>query len=289
MSYTFFPGCSLSATALPYAMSSREVARVLGLDMPDLEDWNCCGSTAFQTLDETSFLTLSARNLALAEKVGGDGLVTSCTGCFAALRKARDHLSHDPQLRREVEAALGEAGVSYGGGVEVRHLLDVLVADVGLDAIRAKVTDPLTGLRVVCYYGCLLSRPPATTGASHPENPLEMDRLVSALGAEPLDWSYKTECCGASLSIPRPELVTRLATRILDNARDVGAQALVVACPLCQVNLDAYQDRVGKPPVPIVYFTELMGLAFGLPPKRLGLDKHFRDPVPVVCRRIAQR
>lgn len=287
MRYAFFPGCALAATALPYGMSIREVARIVDLDIPELDDWNCCGSTVFQTLDEVSYLSLSGRNLALAERGGSQELVTPCSGCFAALRKASDHLSQHPDLREKVKVALGEAGLSYQGSVRVRHLLEVMVNDVGLDAIKAKVTQPLTGLKVACYYGCLLVRPPAISGEAHPEYPVGMDRLMAALGAQPLGWSCKTQCCGASFAVARPDLAARLSGTILDNARDVGAQVVVAACPLCQANLDMYQgDHAAgghqREPIPVLYFTELMGVAFGLRPASLGLAKHLRNPEPLL-------
>ena len=284
MKYAFFPGCALASTARPYGMSTKEVTRVLGMNMPELADWNCCGASVFQSLDELSYLSLSGRNLALAEKNGAHDMVTPCSGCFSALGKASDNLARYPDQRELVDEALSEAGLTYSGDVRVRHLLDVLVGDVGLDAVRAKVTQPLTGLRVVCYYGCLLTRPPAVTGADHPENPVTMDRLVEALGAETLDWSHKTECCGASFSLARPELVTKLTSRILDSAREVGAEMVVTACPLCQTNLDMNREEGSGVPLPIVYFTQLMGQAFGLSSETLGLDKHFSDPVPALCR-----
>lgn len=284
MTYAFYPGCSLEGTARAYGMSFREIARVLELDMPELNDWNCCGSTAFQTLDEVSYLSLSGRNMALAEKGGSKHIVTPCAACFAVLQKAKHHLAHDPEAKRKVNAALGKSGLSYRGDVGVRHLLDVLVNDVGLDVISARVSQPLHGLKVACYYGCLLTRPPAITGWDHPEYPMDMDKLIAALGAQPMDWSYKTECCGASMVISRPEMVAKLTDRILGNARDVGAEMVVTACPLCQSNLDMNREESEGEPLPIVYFTELIGLAFGLSPKALGLTKHLRDPAPALRR-----
>ncbi len=284
MKYAYYPGCSLGATALPYSMSLQEIARVLDMDMPELEDWNCCGSTVYQALDEASSLTLAGRNLALAEQNGSDDLVTPCAACFAVMGKTSHTLATEPELGSQVGEALGEAGLSYAGKVGVRHLLDVLVNDVGLDAIRAKVTHPLTDLKVVCYYGCLLTRPPAVTGAAHPEYPMLMDRLVEALGAEALDWSSKTDCCGAALAVSRPDLVGKLSGRIMDNAAEVGATMIVAACPLCQTNLDMTREEGDDESMPVVYFTELMGTAFGLTPKDLGLTRHFRDPVPALCR-----
>ncbi len=287
MSYAFFPGCALGSTALPYGMSIREVARVLDLEIPELEGWNCCGSSVFQTLDEVSYLSLSGRNLALAERSGSQDLVTPCSGCFESLRKASDHLSQQTDLRQKVDAALGEADLSYQGNVRVRHLLDVMVNDVGLDTIRANVSQPLTGLKVACYYGCFLVRPPGITAEDHPEYPMSMDRLMSALGAQTLDWSYKTQCCGASFAVVKPDLAAHLSGKILDNAREVGAQVVVAACPLCQVNLDTHQgDHAAgnrqQDPIPVLYFTELMGVAFGIRSKLLGLTKHFRNPEPLL-------
>ncbi len=287
MSYAFYPGCALSASALPYGMSAREVTRVLEMDMPELEDWNCCGASCFQALNEVSHVSLSGRNLALAERVGRKDLVTPCSGCFEALERANQHLIEDSLVKRQAEAALSEAGLSYGGSVNVRHLLDVMVKDVGVEAIKERVTQPLTGLKVACYYGCLLTRPPAVARNANPEYPVALDNLMTALGAEPVDWSFKTECCGASYAVARPEVVAKLTTRILDNARAVGADLVVAACPLCQTNLDAYQGEHTPSgghgeTIPIVYFTELMGLAFGLTPAALGMGKHFRDPMPAL-------
>jgi len=285
MKYAFFPGCSLAATGRAYGMSCLEVARILDLDLPELDDWNCCGTSVFQIVDELSSLTLGGRNLALAEKTGSEDIVTPCSGCFYTLQKANHTLADLLERKREVNERLGEAGLSYGGGVRVRHLLDVVVNDVGLDEIKSRVTRPLTGLKVVCYYGCLLTRPPAVSGAANPEYPLDMDRLAAALGAEVLNWSYKTDCCGAFSTLPNREQGLKLTDRILSNARQTGAEMVVAACALCQGNLDMYQGDGEQEPLPVVYFTQLMGLAFGLTPEAVGLDKHFRDPAPALRHR----
>ncbi len=284
MKYAYYPGCSLGATGKPYDMSSQAIMDALDLDMPELDDWNCCGSSAFQTIDEGEFLSLSGRNLALAEKNGNADLVTPCSGCFFSLQKTNHALNGDSDKKQKVDETLGEVGLSYDGDVRVRHLLDVLVDDVGLDAISERVVTSLDGLKAVCYYGCLLTRPPAVSGASRPENPVGMDRIVEALGGEALDWSFKTECCGAAFALSRPEIVEKLTGRIMDDAREVGAEIVVVACPLCQNNLDMQQSEDDGDPIPIVYFTELMGLAFGLTSKAVGLGKHFKDPAPALCR-----
>ena len=284
MKYAFFPGCSLTATARPYGMSTAEVARLLDLDLAELDDWNCCGASVFATLDEASSLSLPGRNLALAERSGNKQMVTPCPGCLHALQKANLDLTNHPEQTQQLQQALGEAGLTYSGGIAVRHLLDVLVDAGGLDEIKARVKKPLNGLKIACYYGCLLTRPPDIAGAPEPENPMSIDRLMAALGAETLDWSYKTECCGAFFSLPRPELGLKLTDRILVNAREVGAEMVVTACPVCQGNLDKNQDGEEEP-LPILYFTELLGMACGLDPKALGLDRHFQDPMPTLRRR----
>ena len=172
MKYAFYPGCALHATARPYAMSTNEIADALDVELPELEDWSCCGATVYQTLDEVSSLSLSGRNLALAEKNGSPDIVTPCAACFGVLRKADHRLTEDPDQRHQVNEALDETGLSYDGGVRVRHLLDVLIEDVGLDKIRSKVTESLDGLKVVCYYGCLMTRPPAVAGTARPRSRL---------------------------------------------------------------------------------------------------------------------
>jgi len=283
MKYAFFPGCSLSATGRPYGMALHQVARILDLDLPELEDWNCCGTSVLQTVDEQSFLAFGGRNLALAEKAGSEDIVTPCSGCFYTLSKANHALATVPESKRDVDETLSEAGLRYDGGVRVRHLLDVVVDDVGLDDVRARVTRSLSGLKAVCYYGCLLTRPPAISGATDAEYPMAMDRLIRALGAEALDWSYKTECCGAFFTLPNRDLGVSLTGKILRDARAVGADLVVAACALCQGNLDMYQGDADQP-MPIVYFAQLMGLALGLEPDSLGLNRHFRDPLPALRR-----
>lgn len=281
MTYSYFPGCSMDATGLPYGISTMRVAQMLDVDLAELQDWNCCGSTAFQAVDDKAAVLVAGRNLALAEATGSKSMVTPCAGCFAALRKADHYLSDQSS---PVQSSMAAAELRYTGSVQVRHMLDVFMEDVGLDKIRANVTQPLDGLKVVCYYGCLLTRPPAQARSEHHEYPVSMDRLVESLGAEPLDWSHKTDCCGASYALSRPELVAKLTGRIVADADAVGAEMIVVACPLCQSNLDMNRSEGARGAIPIVYFTELMGVAFGLTPKAVGLTKHLRNPLPLLCR-----
>jgi heterodisulfide reductase subunit B2 len=270
--YAFFPGCSLESTAWDFARSTRIVCQALGIELEDIPDWVCCGSTPAHATNASLAVALPVLNL---QKAAGmrRPVVTACASCYARLRTANHQVRTDPDARRRAERLTGEP---YDGSVEVRHILDVLVNQVGLDAIRAAVCRRLNGLRVACYYGCLLTRPPDVVAFDDPEHPTAMDRLVSVLGAEPVDWPFKTECCGASLSMTHSDIVSRLSHRLLDMARQAGAQCIVVACPLCQVNLDLRQADARAahgelPETPVLYITQLLGLALGLSPEQLGL------------------
>jgi heterodisulfide reductase subunit B len=214
----------------------------------------------------------------------GRPVMTACASCYARLRTANHLVRTQPEERERVERVTGRP---YGGRVEVRHLLDVLVNDLGTDRIRERVQRPLTGLRVACYYGCLLTRPPDVVAFDEPENPTCMDELLAAAGAEPVEWPFKTECCGAALSITRSDVVSRLGYRLLSMARQAGADCLAVACPLCEANLDLRQDDVRKthvdvPATPVLYVTQLLGLALGLTPDELGLDALFVSPAALL-------
>lgn len=218
-------------------------------------------------------LCFSGRNLALAEKEGLD-LVTPCSCCYSTLNHANATLKQYPWAKAKVDEALAAAGLEYHGTVRVRHLLDVFVNDVGYEAIRAKVKKELEGLRVAAYYGCHIVRP--RPGFDHPESPQSLDKLIAALGAEPVPFPVKTRCCGGSLIIPEQELALDLVRKLLDSALSNGAECLVTVCPLCQTNIDAYQSQVNKRfktnfNLPIIFFTQLMGVAFGLSEKALGL------------------
>jgi len=212
------------------------------------------------------------------EKMGHSKVTVPCAECFSRLRAA----DHDVKADAGVRAmAARELGYDYQGKVEVEHVVDTFL-DMGTDVIRSKVTKPLSGLKVVCYYGCLLTRPPQVTEAPHPENPTDMDELMAALGVEVLDWSYKTSCCGAAHSLTRPDIVLNLSGGLIEHAREAGADVMVVACPLCHSNLDARQFQMKlEQPMPVLYFTQLMAVALGLPEKA-ALDKNLVDPRPVL-------
>lgn len=280
----YYPGCSLHSTATELDTSTRAVCESLGLDLVEPSGWMCCGSSAAHRVDRSLATTLPIRNLAIIEQSGLDEVTLPCAACFSRFKMAVYDIEHHPGMKAEVDATIG---YEYQGNVAVRSLLDVIVNRVGLESVTEQVTVPLTGLKLVNYYGCLMTRPPEVTGATDPEYPMDMDHLMTTLGAESLDWSYKTSCCGASLSVTNTEIALDLSRRILEDAKAVGADAVVTGCPLCHMNLDARQHQMGlDDSIPILYFTQLMALAFGLGPKAMALDKNMVDPRPVLQTRV---
>jgi heterodisulfide reductase subunit B len=289
MRYAYYPGCSLDATALPYGESVRAVAAALGMELVEIDDWNCCGATAYMSVNEVLSFCLSARNLSLAARTG-DPVVTPCSACFTNLRKTEAYLAEFPDIRSKVDQALAEGGIHYAGGVTSKHFLQAVVEDVGLDRIRGMVKTPLEGLRVAPYYGCQIARPYGIEDDS--DNPMMLDRLIEALGATPTYYPMKTLCCGGSLMGTREEVALRLCRNLLLCAQQDKADCVAVTCPLCQMNLDAYQSRINRAygtdfHIPIVYFTQLMGLAFQLKSEDLGL-KRCIVPAAEVMARFAQ-
>ncbi len=276
MKYTYYPGCTIGTTAVEFGLSTDAVCEALGVELVELEDWNCCGASSAHSLDHELARRLPARNVALAQKEGLD-IVAPCPACYQHVLQADRVLRENAEWRREMEALLG---FTYTGRPRVRHLLEVLTEPEVLEAVRRRVTRPLTGLRVASYYGCVLVRPPEFTGWDDPEHPTRMDRLMAALGAEPVEWSYKVDCCGASLSLSRSEVVVRLSSRLAQEAQEAGADVIACACGMCQINLDTRQNLERK--IPALYFTELMGLAFGLPGVEKWWGKHMVDPRPVL-------
>jgi len=273
--YSYFPGCSVKSTAVAYDLSLRAISTSLGIELIELEDWNCCGTTAYSSIDRLESIAIPCRNLALAEKKGLD-LVTPCTACFRTFERVNSHLRLYPFLKPKVEKVLAAAGLEYQGKVRVRHLVDVLLNDVGAEAIASKVVTPLQGLKVAPYYGCLLVRPRAAF--DDPENPRSLDRLIEGLGAEIVPFPEKGRCCGGSLVISNIGLALSLIVRILESAHSNGAECIVTVCPLCQLNLDAYQGMVNskfgtKYKLPIMFLSQLLGAALGMEPKKLGFDR----------------
>ncbi|HEY3323228.1 MAG TPA: CoB--CoM heterodisulfide reductase iron-sulfur subunit B family protein [Planctomycetota bacterium] len=281
MSYAFYPGCSLEGTARDFHQSTMAVARKLRIDLPEIPDWICCGSTAAHSSDPMLALALPAKNLAAA---GGKTVAVCCASCYSRLKTANHEIARDAAIRKKVAEI---SGVDYDGRTPVAHLLEILARDIGLKAIASAVRKPLKGLKVVCYYGCLLSRPPEVTSFDSAENPTLMDKVMEAAGATPIDWPHKTECCGASCSITNTEIVMSLAKEILTMAKAAKADCIVTACPLCQLNLDMRQKDINAKfgqqfDLPVFYFTQLLGLAFGVEPKELGLGSLVVDPMPLL-------
>jgi len=276
MKYAYFPGCSLKGLGRAYEESLLPVLRHLGVELQELDDWNCCGATAYMSVDENRAAVLASRNLALAENNGSTELLAPCSACYLVLNKLQHHITEFPDLRSTVQTALQRAGLAYRGTVRVRHPLDVLVHEIGLDVIREKVVRPLRGLKVAPYYGCQIVRPYATFDDAH--QPTTMDRLLTTLGAEVVSYPLKTKCCGGSLTGTVPEAGLRLSYILLKEALRRGAHVVATVCPLCHFNLDAYHEemerRWGPVRIPTVYFTQLMGLAFGLEPQQLGLHRN---------------
>lgn len=284
--YSYYRGCSLERMAAAYHRSAVETARALGVELRELEEWNCCGATAYFHIDELLATTLSARNLALAEQQGLD-VVTPCSGCYKNMYFTREHLRQDPDLAEHVNTALAEDGLQFRGTVHVRHLLEVLVQEVGLEEIRRRVTRPLRGLRVAPYYGCQILRPrKAATGE---EAPHYFEDLLTVVGATPVDFPLRDRCCGGSLIVTHRPAALSMVYALLQDAADHDAEVVATACPLCQVNLECYQRQVNRAfgtsfRLPVLYFTQLVGLALGIPPQRLGVGTELVSPAPVLAR-----
>jgi len=284
--YAYYPGCSLSGLGKPYDESLRAVFGHLGLGLEEIPDWNCCGATSYMSVSQEKALALAARNLALAEQMHAD-VVAPCAACYLVLSKAQHMMGEYPALATKVQTGLRAAGLAYQGCAKVRHPLDILVNDVGLEAIRAKVVHPLAGYRIAPYYGCQVVRPYGTF--DDPLRPQTLDQLMAALGATVVDYPLKAHCCGGSLMGTMEEIGVRLNFLLLKEAKARTANVLATVCPLCQYNLEAYQDKMRRSfhedvRLPIVYFTQLLGLAFGLAPKALGLQRNFvvSEPLPAM-------
>ncbi len=280
--YAYFPGCSLKGAGAPYEKSLVAVFRALDLGLAEIPDWNCCGATAYLSVDADMGLVLAARNLALAERADGRDVVAPCSGCFLALTKAKAMIAEYPDLRARVTGALGAAGLPYEGRLAVRHPLEVLLKDVGQERIQARVTRPLKDFRVAPYYGCAILRPYPAVDDAHA--PTSLEALARWAGAKPVDYPHKARCCGGMLTTGVQNVGLRLVEILLEGAKACDADAIVTTCPLCQYNLEVYQDRLRKSTgkdlrVPVMYFTQMLGLAFGFDEHALGMDQLFRTPV----------
>lgn len=283
MKLAYYPGCSLLSTSAEYAHSAESVLEALGVELDEVKDWVCCGATPAHATSHLLGISLPAITLAAAQKQGHNTVVTCCAACYSRLKQAGAEMDANSALLDEVNGIIEE---KYTGGVTVLHLLELLNHHIGLDAVRAKITRPLAGLKVACYYGCLISRLPEKLRIDKVEYPTLMDSLLTAAGAEIVDWPFKTECCGAALTLARQDIVVRLSGRIIEMAKECGADVIAVVCPLCQANLDMYQSdaesKLGRAlGVPVLFFTQLLGLAMDVPREKLGLEKIIVDPIPI--------
>ncbi|SMB98088.1 heterodisulfide reductase subunit B [Thermanaeromonas toyohensis ToBE] len=279
MLFGYYPGCSLHSTAAEYDASTRAVFQALNIPLKEVPDWNCCGATSGHSLNTYLSHSLALRNLVLAEGVAPH-LVVPCAACYNALRSTQAFLeSGEKEAKKLKEDINSFMGREYKGVLKVHHLLEVLGAPEVLSLLKEKQKVSLAGLKPAAYYGCLLTRPPKIVNfEANAEQPQLMDRLLKALGAEPVSWSHKTECCGASLSIPAAEIVYELVKKIVQAAVRAGANVLVTACPLCQTNLDTRQPEGYN--LPVLYISEILGLALGI--SAPWLNKHIIDPSPVL-------
>ena len=280
LSYAYYPGCSLEHTANPYDKSVREVFKRLDVELQEIDDWNCCGATMYMSVKKIVGYSISARNLALAQNMGLD-ICAPCSSCYTILRKTNRHIQWDPKERARINEALSVAGLSYDTTVKVRHPLDILVNDVGLNTIKEKVVTPLNGLKIAPYYGCQIVRPHGAF--DDVDDPVTMDELFKALGAEPVYYPGKVRCCGGMLMTTYEEVALKLNHSLIAAAIDNGADLIATVCPLCQLNLEAYQKKIntvyGKNfKIPIVFFTHILGVALGIKPALMGLNKLIVSP-----------
>ncbi len=282
MRYYYFPGCSMAATAKGYQQSIDAVTRKIGMDLVTIPDWNCCGATAAHTMNEMMALALPARNLARAEADGGGmEIAVACAACYSRMQYSRHAVLTDEKKREEIEEIIG---MPCSGANPVVSFLEIFSRPEVMEAVRSKLVKNLNGLKVACYYGCLTSRPSQIARPDDPENPMQMDGIVSLTGAVPVSWDFKTECCGASHQVDAPKAALPLIQRILNNAREHGADCIVTACPLCALNLDMRQSKVmeeygGDYALPVYQFTELLALCMGVHPRDFGLHTHFTPAV----------
>ena len=274
MKYAYYPGCSAESTARDMHQSTLAVAKALGIDLVEPKGWTCCGATAGHQTNRLLAASLPAANLAKVQDMKLD-MVVNCAACYNRMKVANHEISAHSEIRKGVRDALDR---DYDGSVKVHHLVEVLLKDVGLPTIKKSLKRSLNGLKVACYYGCLLVRPPDILKFDDPENPKSLDQLVTAMGGKSLDWPCKVECCGGGLSLTRTDVVVELSKGIIEMASASGADCIAVSCPMCQVNLDLRQQDINKQTgknyqIPIIYITQLLGLCLGVSSGELGFNK----------------
>jgi len=282
MKYTYYPGCSLKGTGRAYEESLLAVFRALGVEVEELNDWNCCGATTYMSYDELQSYALAARNLSMAGQTGHD-LMAPCAACYLVLNKTQYYVRDYPWIGMIVERALESVNLPKDISAKVRHPLDILLNDVGLEAIKAKVVYPLHGLKIAPYYGCQIVRPYALFDSQR--NPTSMDRLLEACGAEIVYYPVKTQCCGGSQKGTLPEVGLDLIRHLLAEAQRNGAEVIATVCPLCQFNLEAFQEQASNAHrfhLPVLYFTQLLAVALGIPLNDAGFQRSFISITPIL-------
>lgn len=290
--YIFYPGCSLEGTASPYYDSIKAIQDKISVELEEVKDWNCCGATEYQVVESIAGHAVVGRNLAIAQsQTNGTKTVTApCSACYLNLSKTDHYMAEDKALNSKVNQALSAGGLHYDpGSVEIRHFLDIVINDVGIEKVKSLVTKPLKGLRLAAYYGCMITRPDVNHRFGSHEYPHVLEELLEALGAEVIDFPLKTHCCSGHMTQISSDTALELIRRLLDGAAKYEADMLVTLCPMCQMNVDAFQHEVNKKfktdfEIPIAYFTQVMGLAFGLTPKQLGFGREFIDPMPAIAK-----
>ena len=283
MKIPYFPGCTLHSRAKGLDSSTRASLAALGVELNELPQWTCCGTVFPLALDNYMGMVAAARILANSSREGGGKLATVCSFCYHVLKRVNHAIKHNEEVRQKLNTYLEE---NYTGEVQVLHPLEICRQEVGLEVIKEKAANSLKGLKVACYYGCMLVRPAAEMQFDDPENPSIMEEIFSALGAEVVDYPHKTACCGSYQILHDSGLVKQKAQEILGSAASKGAEVMVTSCPLCQFNLDALRESYPElPRIPVVYFTQLLGIALGLPEESLGLQEHYVDARPLLLGR----
>lgn len=272
----YYPGCTLYSSAKEYNLSTKAVFSTFDIDLKELEDWNCCGAVEASSVNPLLAISLSARNVAIAAKDYTE-VVVPCPACLSNLLKVKDEIHSHPEMRSRLENIIDQKIPE--DNLKIRHPLDIIINDIGLDKIKERIKKSLSGLKIVAYYGCLLLRPSRIKQFDNPENPKSLAELATAVGAEYLDFPYRTKCCGGTLLLPNENLTTQMTKNILVSAKDVGAECIVTVCPMCQMALETLYTKVEslvniKLNMAVIYFTQLIGLAFGLEPNKLGLHKN---------------
>jgi heterodisulfide reductase subunit B len=287
MKVPYFPGCTLNTTAKGFDNAVRASAAALGIELVELAEWNCCGAT-FPLLVDNAMDLIGPADILYKASLEGERLATACTTCYNVVKRTNHVLKDDYEMLDKVNYFL-EHDSDYGGGVEVLDIVQILRDDVGWEAVREAIQQPLDGLRVAAYYGCMVVRPPEEVAYDDPDDPTALDDMLAALGAQPVAWPHKTECCGAYLTVKSPAATQQMSHTVLNSAIRNGADLVVTNCPLCQFNLDKQQQTMsqryaGYQPVPVLYHAQVLGLALGLDASNFDLDKTYIDVRPLLER-----